>query len=354
MKNKLTGYIFAVTYILLSSHDSHATMGIANRISGGYFGDNVSHYIKCKWLAYKYNLKFYFQPFQYAADLNAYTQETMLTPEIANSFQRHISITHEAQIPSNLYSGTLMFLEPYSPGFEFGTEDLISYLLLNSPADFLDNLKFSLQPWNKIPELQVSKKMISVAVHIRKRVPSDNPLYSIQEYDSSAYNLKQTPFYLKRNNRIHSEISLKALYADIHDGPMKFPPTQYYIDQIKKISEFFNDSPLYVQIFTSDTNSQMLYESIKRAVGKNNIIFAQITPNWNSQVVEDCYLMSTFDCLIKSISTFSSISQIMGDHAITIFPGNYFWDNNKLVIQNSFWFIREEKLKTLQSNSYGE
>jgi|688.fasta_scaffold1163014_1 hypothetical protein len=128
---------------------------------------------------------------------------------------------------------------------------------------------------------------------------------------------------------------------------MKFPPTQFYIEQIKKLSEFFNNAPLHICIFTSDSNPEELKETIERNVGKKNILFSIVSSYWDAHVVEDCYLISLFDCLIKSVSTFSSISQLMKNNAITIMPNDYFWDQEKLVIHKSLWLIRKEKLRNL-------
>ena len=37
--------------------------------------------------------------------------------------------------------------------------------------------------------------------------------------------------------QIKNKSDTKNIYADVHEGPMKFPPNQFYIDQIKQLSD---------------------------------------------------------------------------------------------------------------------
>ena len=126
-------------------------------------------------------------------------------------------------------------------------------------------------------------------------------------------------------------------YAD-KKFPLKFPPEQYYVDQIKRISKLFDDVPLFVYIFTDDSSPLGLVEKIKKAVNKNNITFAcRNRGNVHyAHVVEDFYNMSRFDCLIRSGSHFAIAAQLLGSHKIIIYPKHWQWVGKKLVIDEVF------------------
>ncbi|HVW99408.1 MAG TPA: hypothetical protein VHA52_03065 [Candidatus Babeliaceae bacterium] len=135
--------------------------------------------------------------------------------------------------------------------------------------------------------------------------------------------------------------TVSQTFADINEDPLKFPPTQFYIDQIAMLSKFLDNRPLYIHLFTDDKNPQKLLQLLQQHVDLPNITYGY---NNSGSLIHDCYHMAQFDCLIKSTSTFSSIAQLIGDHMITIIPTESFWDSNILVINNTTWFIRSEKL----------
>jgi len=357
LANLLFIYTLFIACTLLPSLDAMAHMGITNKVGGGYFGDQALHYIKSKWLAHKYKIPFYLQPFLYSDQLRASQQEELLTDSLRASFSRHISISNEADIKKNMQPETLFTIELWAQGYGFSVEDLVNFLLLNNDQAFLEQVRQCLRPLKTPPIPQIPEKVITVAVHIRKPVPFDFPLYSIQEYDSSLYPSNDEIIYVPESkttedplNDHDTERAAITLYSDVHNGPMKFPPTQFYIDQIKRLSEFLEDHPLYVYFFTSDSNAEVLFETIKKAVNKKNITYAQHYAQWNAHIIDDSYLISQCNCLIKSTSTFSTISQLMGNHTITIFPGEYLWNNNILVINKSIWLIRKSQLETIKTH----
>lgn len=118
--------------------------------------------------------------------------------------------------------------------------------------------------------------------------------------------------------------------------PLKFPPAQYYIDQVKLLSEILENRPLYLYIFTDDKNPKALCKKIKTAVNKSNITFACRSDNnkhlIHSTSFDDLFSLAQFDCIIRSASNFARISQIIGKHKIIIFPTHATWVNNKLIM----------------------
>ena len=171
-----------------------------------------------------------------------------------------------------------------------------------------------LQPVVSLPTITLPQDKVTVAVHVRKGGGFDQPLSSVQYYTKNMVSRK--------------------FYAD-KEFPRKFPPEQYYVDQIKRISKLFNDAPLFVYIFTDDRSPLRLVDRIKKAVNKNNITFSCRNHDnvHNAHVVEDFYNIARFDCLIRSGSNFALAAQILtGNHKVVIYPKHWQWVGRKLVI----------------------
>ncbi|MGB8367544.1 MAG: hypothetical protein WCD44_04255, partial [Candidatus Babeliales bacterium] len=191
-----------------------------------------------------------------------------------------------------------------------GIEEIVSYM--QEDEFFMKELKYMLQPVVKIPEIKLPSDTITVAVHIRKGGGYDQALSSLQ--------------YYKR------DMISKRFYADKR-WPRKFPPEQYYADQIIKISELLSDQPLFIYIFTDDRNPTGLVNRIKKAVNKSNITYSCRSRGntYKTHVVEDLYNMARFDCLIRSGSSFAVAAQLLGNHKIVIYPKSLQWEGRKLI-----------------------
>jgi len=81
-------------------------------------------------------------------------------------------------------------------------------------------------------------------------------------------------------------------------------------------------------------------ESYKVIIDNPNITFdsRQSSDQSPTTILEDFFSMSKFDCLIRPRSAFSICAQLIGDHKIVLFPKNYKWQNNKLIITDT-WMI---------------
>ena len=115
----------------------------------------------------------------------------------------------------------------------------------------------------------------------------------------------------------------------------KFPPDQYYIDQILKIHNELNQVPLFVQLFTDDRNPQALLERIKSATNQSNIIFYYHDNrgySYKDRVAQDLYNMARCDVLIRGQSYFSRAAELVGSHKVVIHPLESRIQNNKLIM----------------------
>ncbi|HVW99409.1 MAG TPA: hypothetical protein VHA52_03070 [Candidatus Babeliaceae bacterium] len=172
-------FTLAITAILTLNGLSH--IGITNIPTQGRFGDNLIHYMKCKWFAYKYDLDFYFQPFSASELLSIDNNEKLFSAMRESSYKKLCHINHESAIESFLTDNdvsTIIAVKPYAQGMSFDTESFVNFLLSNAPSEFIDEIRQNIQPKSQIPLLNLPQDKITVAVHIRKPSYKDFPLYS--------------------------------------------------------------------------------------------------------------------------------------------------------------------------------
>ncbi len=281
---------------------------VTNYLNLGRFGDKIVSYTTAKWVSYKFNIPLFFKPFRYSSMLRCGNEEKKYSKEIVKKF-REIIISNEQDIIKHEKEDNVIF-ESKRRWFFISSagESTIEYMLQDQ--SFTAELKYMLQPVVPLSQIELPKDKIAVAVHIRKGGGFDKPLYSIQ-------------YYNKNLNKFADKI-----------WSLKFPPEQYYVDQIKRISSLFDDRPLFVYIFTDDCNPSRLVDRIKKAVNKENITFScrQKGNAHNAHVIEDFYNMSRFDCFVRSKSSFAIAAQLLGNHKIIIYPKHFKWVGRKLII----------------------
>jgi hypothetical protein len=228
---------------------------------------------------------------------------------------------------------------------------LLYELTIQNP-NFGKNLKDMLQPTEKIKSFPLPKNKITVAIHIRKGGGFDPKLKSKQYYNASKYNIKyqeidisqnihNIKYIIKHSTKTNRKILTTKECSD-QLWPEKFPPEQYYVEQIKKLSNILDNKPMYVHIFTDDKNPNQLKKQIQKSVRLPNIDFA--CNQCETNFLQDIFAMAQFDCLIRSSSGFSYLSQILGNHKIIIYPIHLTWITQDLLIVNKVGIIKRENL----------
>ena len=125
----------------------------------------------------------------------------------------------------------------------------------------------------------------------------------------------------------------KSLPIDIA-CPCKFPPNQYFIDQIVTLSKILGNVPMYVHIFTDENDTFALLSEFKKRVNLPNIIWGCRADGnvGDYNVVEDFYVMSKFDYLIRPASSYSLGASLLGMHKIIILPKHSRWVSKEVLI----------------------
>jgi hypothetical protein len=356
-----------VAIVVLKTEAEKTRYAITYLPGGGRLGDKIVTYLKAKYLAQKYNVPLIFFPLNYTHQFAMSTLEPKKQKFDEVSADRVIQIYSDTDLAFLLkkkFPGAkkILFLCGYNTslqaGKDFGEGLEIINLYTVQNKQFGDNVKRMLTPTRTVTIPELPKDRITVAVHIRKGGGYDAPLKAQQYFNVGlpvtysiidvrkdtianfpTFNMATTPY---------TDFPEALKWTVEHAFTEKVPPEQFYVDQIKKLSEMLGDAPLYVHIFTDDKAPLELLARIQAHVNKSNIAFGtRKTENvHNVNIVDDMYAMSKFDCLIRSWSYFSWVSQIMGDHKIVIYPGqgHVYWINKEILfVDNVKVFLREPR-----------
>ena len=323
---------------ILHQNITRAWHGLTFAQHGGRFGDQILYYIKGEMLADKYGLDLYLctrhNRGRELYQLALARHHPHYNRRIRRQFERVISIQNESQINVNSNVRTLHIIN-----FYIKAENVFDYI--DTHPLFLQKLKKMINPRVSIPSLNLPEDKITVAVHVRKGIGHDPPLASQQQY-ADHHNLVTYNTYHK--------------YISDQKYPFKFPPDQYYIDQIIKLSELLDDQPLYVYLFTDHPRPETLIATYKKAINKPNIIFdCRKNNNYARHVLYDFFGMIQFDCFIRGGSNFSIGAQLIGNHRMVIYPQRAQWIGKKLVIDQVGIIIRDQELhktRFLTSNAH--
>ncbi|MCF7800208.1 hypothetical protein K9L05_03325 [Candidatus Babeliales bacterium] len=327
-------------------------------------GDKILLYCKTKWLAHKYNLQLFFEPFPYSEQFNVSKLETFAQKEKLDLFRNKIKIDSEYQLINHLNSikeDTLFIAHFWTNinGNDFlknqTVVSMLDSLLYNCDCLYLSTIqdekfgqiiKKALKPIAVPKKVDLPEDRITVAVHIRKGGGYDPEIVAEQYFDLPEYNIFKNCNINKIDNTLNQRSSVPEYSID-KAFPSLFPPEQFYVDQIMNMSDLLKDFPMFVYVFTDDKKPQELVERLKNKIKKNNIIFAtRSTQNLHDKnVIEDLYIMSQFDCLIRGSSHFSWASQMLGKHKIIISVQHATWiSDTRLIVDKINVFLRQPEI----------
>lgn len=314
-------------------------------------GDHITTYCKAKYYSYIYKLPYVYSTFEYSDQFHLHHKETVLTPELQKEFSKIVIIKTEKDLTDNLASEepilfVAIFLSP--------TPSLFTFSRQPEHQNFEQEIKAMLTPLKPIQPLPKPANVTTVAVHVRKGGGYDQPLGSKQEYIVKEPLIAEKEVYLYKNTPSNSCIDMWPMDYEPGPGyitrtrefqfkknnfsdyiwPVKFPADQYYIDQIKQVSEMLPGQDLLVYLFTDDKNPEDIVKRYKQALKKENIIFSyrKFGNNHNANVIEDLFLLAQCDCIISASSSFASTAQLLGNHSVIIFPTHATTMPDKIII----------------------
>lgn len=310
---------------MLNIHNSSA---ITYRLNRGRLGDHLLTYIKAKYLSLKYNLPLLYKPFIHSNLFKLSTKELLSAKANEKKYHQHIYIETADDLfnqkPYTLFISSLKTKIKKSENGTFSNESIAEFLNFKKNKHFLHFLNAYLASKKTIEPIKLSANVMNIAVHVRKGDGYDPHLFSTQYDDTSIFSCHKTKRFSKRYE-----------YSDVAH-PRRFPPEQYYINQILLLHELFPEKIFFIYIFTDSKKPHKIVERFKIALStiKEKLIirFNQKGTNQPQDILNDMFTMAQFDYLIRPSSSFSKCAQILGNFKITLEPVHHIWNNNKLII----------------------
>jgi len=307
-------YKRGILVIPLFAHILTAASCITNNIGGGRLGDQLLVYVKAKWFSYYYKTDFVLTPFDGFEQFRFFSSERHILPGVAAKIllddEKLLLQSQEEQetvlYHVHLHSKSLLWGDWYDHTTWYGCVD---------DAHFKSHIQDMLQPVANVSLLQLPTDRVTVALHVRRGGGFDKPTLSPSMVQKWWYKLRY------------------IAYAD-QAAPLKFAPDSFYCTALRMLSEMLNHVPMYVYIFTDDFDPSAIARAYQDALNMPQVTFDfRLTEHGPDQhVVDDIVNMSRFDCLIRPESSFSKVADIMGNHAIILFPHAKRWEGNTLHI----------------------
>lgn len=288
----------------------------------GRLGDQIFHYVRASWVAHLYDLPFIFRPFAYSEHLEV-SRAHALYEEQYQSFTRKCIVKTLEEMPviedDVLYAIDFFFTSTECTSWE----EVCYWEKMLADQAFIEKMKSTIRPLDSLAGVAWPQDRATVAVHVRKGGGFDKPLFSQQIFQPQSL---QEGYVQKFPETSHADIN----------WPLKFPPDQYYIDQIKRLHEILGGAPLYVYIFTDDPNPAALAQLYEQQLSLANVTFdyRRTTNHHTLNVLEDFFSMAKSDYLIRSASNFAQMAQLIGNHKMTIYSRSAVWQSGCLVVND--------------------
>jgi len=316
--NKCVLWIIVVGSATLWSRQSAVTY----TFSGGRLGDNLIALMHAEWISYKHDIPLRYKSFPYSDqlsvhELRAHYNEGEFSSVVELKKNEFLTIDKNAGIlyvipyfPESLEEHRITEFDPVAgaikskqyPFFAVDWED----------KTFKKRLQDIFAPRFPLTLVTPPEGHLSIAVQVRR--------------NSGGFDL---PLIQGR-----TEYDPQAIYVD-RVFPLKHPPHDYYIQQIKTLLNLFPDKPVYIFLFTDDPDpksiADMYFESINN--GRVIIDYRRTENNHYSNVLEDFFSMVGFDCLIRPDSNLSIALSKLGNFKALIVPITHRWEGTKLIIE---------------------
>ncbi len=308
-------------------------------------GDKVVDYCKAEYLSRKYNIPFLLN---YSSDFDIFAlslQKKRLNEAMRKNYGVHIIVKTENDIRENLKTqcNVLFFINAYTKldlndlpntGITYDSRNIEQiFALMQVDNNFKEEIKTRLSLQNfKCCQTVKRQGELSVAVQIRRGNGLDKEIFL-----GESICLSEQFFGSCR----------KIIFADLVH-PTKFPPTQYYVDQINRLAELFPKKILRIYCVTDEDDPVGLIEILKKNICHDNVLLELFRPSGDTfqmRIAEDLYRLATADCLIRSTSHFSGVAQLIGNHKMVIWPNAIKWIDNpkRLLVTSTAVAIRLEE-----------
>lgn len=258
---------------------------ITYELNGGRFGDNLLSYSRAKWISYLYNIPLKIYPFPFSDQLKIHEQEEMLC---INDFKHIVRLENEVTQNSFSKNNTL-YINHWRTKVTINWNDLT----------FIAQLKDTIAPKSELELITIPEGYVSIAVHIR---------------NGGGFAADTT--------------------QEKERCPLRFVSDEFFIDQVKRIVELYENQQFYLYIFTDHQKPEKLAKKFKLALNNSNVIidYHKKDNKHNLNVLEDFFSMMQFDCLVRPGSHFSRFVERLGSAQLVIYPDSVKYLHDKTAV----------------------
>lgn len=278
---------------------------------GDRLGDKLFTYCRAKWLAHTHNLTFLCPYFEYKNALHIHTYDQSLSDATRKGYSTTVRIKKESEIIPGRQD--VLYIMDFYMQLDISKsvfDHAITIHFKNDPL-FIQDLHTCIAPIAPLDMISIPTDMPTIALHVRRGGGFDN---------------------------------VKTCYKR---WPTKFPPDDFYIDQIKRIASLYNPGqPLYIYLFTDDQHPERIVAHYKKVLNMPQITFEhRVHRHYKEHVLDDMFAMTQFDYLIRSNSQYTFFSMILGDHSMVISPSKGSWHQDHAVI-DQIWIVEKSRNNT--------
>lgn len=328
MKLKIFFYLYA--FCVQASH-AHGPF-VEYKLSWGRFGDQLLAYAKAEYIAHTYDIRLLYTPFCHAEYLPLHYAHLPQASYYKNGTLKEVVVDTHTTV-NRLDTHKLYTVNLSTKHKDITSLDSIALYALQDYT-YADKVKKMITPHKPINKINWPTDTLTVALHVRKPSGHDTPVTSKQLYCIRDY-AHLEPSTIKKQDSMPSDKRY----------PHKFPPDQYYIDQIEMIATLFKDKKLYVYLFTDYHDPAELVERYKPYIKNSAITLTCHTKQDLSRMrfIDDYYNMAQADCLIRASSNFSRAAQLIGNHKVVIYPKSTHWYNDAVIVDN-VWILNIDQV----------
>ncbi len=292
-------------------------VAITYTVPHGRLGDRLLVYAGAKYLSLKYNVPLLFKPFA-SSDLFALSvQERQFHESDEAYYTNKVELTGLTKPVTTTRPQTLFVLTGARPS---------ACARIRDDSAMLAEIRKMFAPTFAVTSpMTLPDNCVSVAVHIRRGSGPDHHTSAPTEISNAS----------NPNDALHEALAKRY--------PLKFPPEQYYADQLNFLMTLLGQRNVYICVFTDDKNPAAVVEKLKKLVTGSNISWNYDPANTQDQkaVATSLFAMTTFDCFVRGQSHLAVVADLLGNHSLVISPTKYTWQGNKLTVTESRAVFRD-------------
>lgn len=284
---------------------------ITYKLAGGRLGDQLVNYVHAKWIAYKYGVPLFYRSFAHAEYFAFHKFEQQMPVHM--TFDRVVNFQPGQTLKIDPQANVLYELSFFPDNPDERVKNKKRYLIFDvdwSDQKFCEIVRAYLQPTKPLNLVNLVPDAINVALHVRRGGGFDHTATSLG------------------HGKYRADLVL----------PARFPPDDFFCEQVALLAKYFTNKRLSFFIFTDYPSPNELVE--KYSACCPGIKFNCRSAEERAGVVDDLFSMARFDVIVRPQSNFSLMAAHIGGPLLEIWPEGCTFDGKKWVSLRTAYSMR--------------